>query len=261
MGILSAIHDLIFGSPERNDAVDRTSTVERPMTAERPPVTKPPVNTENEQIVIDSLRIEGYDAAWADDYRTVIEQLKQSGEVGKANSGDLDKLYKFSDKRLPDEVLWFFRFCNIPAGKGLYFGDVRFLGIEDVIRANTDAVPGYCVFPQGFMTIAETSIGDALCIDLDHKSEDGLEEVYEDYVANKPIYQIPHELVGEDGVMTLDGPQPLTRENIVAMSFKVGLDFSDFMLIMARDDIQLLEADLLQKQFDGKKKRMENAYN
>ncbi len=245
MSFLTGLFDRIFGGKHQELPVETN-------------VNSSADNVEDEPVIIDDLRIDSYDAEWAEDFRTVIERLKLSGEVGMAHRDELVKLYEFSGQRLPVEVLWFFRYCNIPKGRRIYIGDVAFLGIDDLLRENLGAVPGCCVMPLGFMVIASTSIGDALCIDLEHECEDEIDEVDEDFTPSLPVYQIPHELVGEDGVRTMSEVLPLTRENVLEMAFEVGLDFSDFMLVMALDEPQLLGADTLVRQYEYRKKQRGN---
>ena len=132
-------------------------------------------------------------------------------------------------------------------------------GINEMIRANTDAVPGFMVLPFGLLTVASWVDGDAICIDLNSVGEkygDG------DCYISQVIRQCSHELFCEGEEITfykkaLGGlvHLPYTRENVVALSPYVTHDFN-YLLQRLRDG-ELRYIDLTKTLDEYERKRLE----
>ena len=131
-------------------------------------------------------------------------------------------------------------------------------GINEIVRMNTDAVPGFMVLPFGLLTVASWVDGDAICIDLNSVGEKfGYGGCYDSQV----IRQCSHELFSEGEEITfyrkaLGGlvRLPYTRENVVALSPYVTHDFN-YLLQRLRDG-ELRYIDLTDTLEDYEKKRL-----
>lgn len=92
----------------------------------------------------------------------LIEQISEETNIAfaPATSGDLDALARLG---MPSMIVAFYR--KLEPRDCVEVDDVRLWPIQDVVRENTDYVPGSDLVRHGFIVIASTTSGDAYCLD------------------------------------------------------------------------------------------------
>ena len=189
--------------------------------------------------------------------KRLINKIEKVTRVRPATEEELAALQKLAGGKLPEEAMEFY-------SQYTFDGVVRIdkyidlYGINEIVRMNTDAVPGFMVLPFELLTVASWVDGDAICIDLNSVGEKfGYGGCYDSQV----IRQCSHELFSEGEEITfyrkaLGGlvRLPYTRENVVALSPYVTHDFN-YLLQRLRDG-ELRYIDLTDTLEDYEKKRL-----
>lgn len=88
------------------------------------------------------------------------------------------KLYK-----VPEIVIKFYSEFSVIECTDLG-GDILFLSLEEIVKENTELVPGAILIRYGYLTIASTTGGNAICLDLNNISLDGPRII----IADKSIF-------------------------------------------------------------------------
>ena len=192
--------------------------------------------------------------------KRLINKIEKVTRVRPATEEELAALQKLAGGKLPEEAMEFYSQYSFD---GVVRIDkyIDLYGINEIVRMNTDAVPGFMVLPFGLLTVASWVDGDAICIDLNSVGEKfGYGGCYDSQV----IRQCSHELFSEGEEITfyrkaLGGlvRLPYTRENVVALSPYVTHDFN-YLLQRLRDG-ELRYIDLTDTLEDYEKKRLREA--
>ena len=130
--------------------------------------------------------------------KRLINKIEKVTRVRPATEEELVALQKLAGGKLPEEAMDFY-------SQYTFDGVVRIdkyidlYGINEIVRMNTDAVPGFMVLPFGLLTVASWVDGDAICIDLNSVGEKfGYGGCYDSQV----IRQCSHELFSEGEEIT-----------------------------------------------------------
>lgn len=190
--------------------------------------------------------------------KRLINKIEKVTHVRPATEEELAALQKLAGGKLPEEAVEFYSQYNFD---GIVRIDeyIDLYGINEMIRANTDAVPGFMVLPFGLLTVASWVDGDAICIDLNSVGE---KYGYGGCYISQVIRQCSHELFCEGEEITfykkaLGGlvRLPYTRENVVALSPYVTHDFNH--LLKELRDGELRYIDLTKTLDEYERKRLE----
>ena len=189
--------------------------------------------------------------------KRLINKIEKVTHVRPAKEEELAALQNLAGGKLPEEAMEFYSQYSFD---GVVRIDkyIDLYGINEIVRMNTDAVPGFMVLPFGLLTVASWVDGDAICIDLNSVGEKfGYGGCYDSQV----IRQCSHELFSEGEEITfyrkaLGGlvRLPYTRENVVALSPYVTHDFN-YLLQRLRDG-ELRYIDLTDTLEDYEKKQL-----
>ena len=164
--------------------------------------------------------------------KRLINKITKVTPVRPATEAELAALQQLAGGKLPEAAVEFYSQYNFE-GTVRIDGEIDLYGIDQIIRANKDAVPGFMVLPFGLLTVASWIDGDAICIDLNSEGEG--------HYTSQVIRQCSHELFSEGEEITfyrkaLGGlvSLPYTRENVTALSPYVTHDFN-YLLQRLRD--------------------------
>jgi hypothetical protein len=102
-------------------------------------------------------------------YGTLLEEIRRrhsNFRFAPAGKQDISRLEQFP---IPDCVVTFYR----ESEPDLFEGAVRLWSIRYILRENEDMIPGCEISQHGFIVIASTYCGDAICLDLGEINESG----------------------------------------------------------------------------------------
>jgi hypothetical protein len=108
-----------------------------------------------------------------DQYERIMRTIvKEVGEVFRA--GTREEIAALRRLGMPEGAV---RFYERHAPARCVAGQVRIWAVEDVVEENTQAVPGICVQPHGYVVFASTFCGDAYCFDGNRLDAQGEPEI------------------------------------------------------------------------------------
>ena len=189
--------------------------------------------------------------------KRLINKIEKVTPVRPATEEELAALQKLAGGKLPEEAMEFYSKYSFE-GIVRIDKEIDLYGINEIVRANTDAVPGFMVLPFGLLTVASWVDGDAICIDLNSVGE----KLWNGRCyTSQVIRQCSHELFSEGEEITfyrkaLGGlvRLPYTRENVVALSPYVTYDFNYLLQDLRDGDLRYIGlTDTLE---DYEKKRL-----
>jgi SMI1 / KNR4 family (SUKH-1) len=128
--------------------------------------------------------------------RLLMEKVQQIHEVeqskhqrvnpgSRVRPASAEDIQRAKDAGFPNELIELYRECE-PVG---YIElKQRLWSISKALVENHDAVPGYIVFPHGFVVFASNLFGDAYCIDKNVSNPEG----------NHPVVLFPQDVFDEE---------------------------------------------------------------
>jgi hypothetical protein len=100
----------------------------------------------------------------------LVEKLSADTDIafGPATPADLEAL---EGLKVPPEIVSFYR--RFEPQEYVELGEVRLWPIGDILRENTNYVPGCDLIPHGYIVFASNLFGDSYCFDINQMNESG----------------------------------------------------------------------------------------
>lgn len=197
------------------------------------------------------------------DIKNIIEQIKKKivdnnayndisnlikiptkGELGVLTN--LFKTYSFSNSaydknelknllnyKVPQIVINFYKEFSTIDGIDLG-GDVIFLSLNEIKRENSELTPGALLIKYGLVTIASTTGGNAICLDLNTTNDEEPRIV----IADKTIFTDKEIIIFKNGLMI---KKNLSYEVIKKYVVEISSTFTGFLEMLINEEIDDIE--------------------
>lgn len=146
---------------------------------------------------------------------------------------DEDELKNLLNYNVPKVIIDFYKGFSPIDGIDLG-GDVIFLSLNGIKHENSELIPGALLIKYGFITIASTTGGNAICLDLNTI----LDEEPRIVIADKTIFTDKKITVFKNGVMI---KEDLSLEVIKKYVVEINSTFTGFLGMLIDDGIDDIE--------------------
>lgn len=146
---------------------------------------------------------------------------------------DEDELINLSNYVVPQIVTDFYKKISPIEGIDLG-GDVMFLSIEGIKRENSELIPGALLIKYGLITIATTTGGNAICLDLNNTNDAEPSVV----IADRTIFTDKKIIVFKNGTMI---KEDLSYKVIRKYVVEINNTFTGFLEMLINEEIDDIE--------------------
>lgn len=146
---------------------------------------------------------------------------------------DKDELKNLSNYKVPQIVINFYKEFSTIDGIDLG-GDVIFLSLNEIKRENSELTPGALLIKYGLVTIASTTGGNAICLDLNTINDEEPRIV----IADKTIFTDKEIIIFKNGVMMKEN---LSYEVIKKYVVEINSTFTGFLEMLINEEIDDIE--------------------
>jgi hypothetical protein len=136
----------------------------------------------------------------------LVDQVSEDTHIvfGPGRPEDLEALSRL---KVPPKIIEFYR--KFEPRDCVELGEVRLWPIRDIVRENSDYVPGADIHPHGYIVFASTICGDPYCFDINEANEAG----------DVPVVLMSHELYFPE----------IPSHDIKRLRKKVAVNFEEFL--------------------------------
>lgn len=146
---------------------------------------------------------------------------------------DEDEIKNLLNYNVPQIVTDFYKEFSTVDGIDLG-GDVIFLSIKDIKRENSELTPGALLIKYGLLTIASTTGGNAICLDLNIINDEEPRIV----IADKTIFTYKKIIIFRNGIMI---KETLSYEVIKKYVVEINSTFTGFLKMLINEEIDDVE--------------------
>lgn len=146
---------------------------------------------------------------------------------------DEDELTNLSNYNVPEIVIDFYK--KFSTLDGIDFGgDVNFLSLKGIKHENSELTPGALLIKYGLLTIATTTGGNVICLDLNSINDEEPRVV----IADRTIFADKKIIVFKDGTMIKEN---LSYKVIKKYVVEINSTFTGFLEMLINEEIDDVE--------------------